>query len=205
MAHELRNALAVAESALFLAQRDVDDRARLLRHLDQVGAEIRKAHDVIGSVLGLARGEPVRREPAPVRRLIDAARHALVLPTNVTFEVMVEPTDLVISCDPILLERVFSNLYLNAIEAMEGRGRGAITTRAFRRTDATCVEVGDDGPGLAAAVANRMFAPLVTSKARGTGLGLSLCRTIIEAHGGEISVSAGQHHGATFRFWLPDV
>src|SRR5581483_6745839 len=62
VAHELRNALAVAESALFLAQRDLDDRARLVRHLDQVGAEIRKAHDVIGSVLGLARGEPVRRE-----------------------------------------------------------------------------------------------------------------------------------------------
>src|SRR5580704_19657448 len=77
VAHELRNALAVAESALFLAQRNLDDRARLVRHLDQVSAEIRKAHHVIGSVLGLARGEPVRREPAPVGRLIDTARHAL--------------------------------------------------------------------------------------------------------------------------------
>lgn len=204
VAHELRNALAVAESALFLAQRDVDDRARLMRHLDQVGAEIRKAHEVIGSVLGLARGEPVRREPAPVRRLIDAARHALVLPTNVTFEVMVEPTDLAVLCDPILLERVFSNLYLNAIEAMEGRGRGAITTRAFREDRRTCVEVADDGAGLAASVVDRMFEPLVTSKARGTGLGLSLCRTIIEAHGGEIGVSKGPRGGASFRFWLPD-
>ena len=66
VAHELRNALAVAESALFLAQRDVDDRARLTRHLDQVGAEIRKAHAVIGSVLGLAAASAVRREAAPV-------------------------------------------------------------------------------------------------------------------------------------------
>src|SRR5690348_4695861 len=99
VAHELRNALAVAESSLFLAQRDVDDRARLLRHLDQVGAEIRKAHAVIGSVLGLARGEPVRREPASIGQLVEVARHALVLPTNVTFEVAIVPADLTVLCD----------------------------------------------------------------------------------------------------------
>ena len=102
VAHELRNALAVAESALYLAQRDLDDRARLTRHLDQVGAEIRKAHHVIGSVLGLARGEPVHRETAPVRRLVDTARHALTLPSYVTFEIAVEPEDLTVLCDPIL-------------------------------------------------------------------------------------------------------
>src|SRR3954470_22322586 len=118
VAHELRNALAVAESALFLAQRDIDDRPRLERHLDQVGAEIRKAHNVIGSVLGLARGEPVRREPAAIGQLIDAARHALSLPAGITFEVAIVPDDLIVLCDPILLERVFSNMYLNSIEAL---------------------------------------------------------------------------------------
>src|SRR6185369_2362120 len=80
VAHELRNALAVAESALFLARRDIDDRPRLLRHLDQMSDELRKAHGVIGSVLGLARGEPVGREPTPIGRLVEAARHALVRP-----------------------------------------------------------------------------------------------------------------------------
>ncbi len=137
----MRNALAVAESALFLAQRDVDDRPRLTRHLDQVGAEIRKAHHVIGSVLGLARGEPVRREPAPVGRLVDTARHALVLPTNVTFEVAIDPGELTVLCDPILLERVFSNLYLNAIEALAGRPRAAIVTRAWLGDERTYLEV----------------------------------------------------------------
>jgi len=137
VAHELRNALAVAESALFLAQRNIDDRAKLVRHLDQVGAEIRRAHDVIGSVLGLARGEPVRREPFSLSKLIEAARHALILPTNVTFEVAVVPADLLVCCDPILLERVFSNLYLNAIEALEGRAVGAIITRAWRGDERT--------------------------------------------------------------------
>ncbi|MFT3773991.1 MAG: HAMP domain-containing sensor histidine kinase [Minicystis sp.] len=204
VAHELRNALAVAESALFLAQRDLDDRARLVRHLDQVAAEIRKAHDVIGSVLGLARGEPVRREPAQVGRLVETARHALALPTNVTFEVSVEPADLTVFCDPILLERVLSNLYLNAVEALDACGRGAIVTRAWRDDERTWFIVEDDGPGFDPAVVGRIFEPLVTSKARGTGLGLSLCRTILSAHGGTISVVPGQRGGAAFCFWLPN-
>ncbi|APR84088.1 Two-component sensor PilS [Minicystis rosea] len=204
VAHELRNALAVAESALFLAQRDIDDRGRLVRHLDQVAAEIRKAHDVIGSVLGLARGEPVRRESAVVGRLVDTARHALTLPTNVTFEVAVDPVDLTVFCDPILLERVLSNLYLNAVEALDGRGHGAIVTRAWRDEERTWFVVEDDGPGFDAAVVGRAFEPLVTSKARGTGLGLSLCRTILSAHGGTITVTAGPRGGAALCFWLPN-
>lgn len=203
VAHELRNALAVAESALYLAQRDVDDRPRLIRHLDQVGAEIRKAHAVIGSVLGLARGEPIRRETASVAQLVDAARHALVLPTNVTFEVAIIPNELGVMCDPILLERVFSNLYLNAIEALDGRGRGSIVTRAWRGDERTYLEVEDDGPGLDASVVDRVFEPLASAKAKGTGLGLALSRVIVEAHGGEITATTGKRAGTAFRMWLP--
>ncbi len=204
VAHELRNALAVAESALFLAQRDLDDRPRLVRHLDQVGAEIRKAHHVIGSVLGLARGEPVRREPAPVGRLIDTARHAVVLPTNVTFEVAIEPADLTVLCDPILLERVFSNLYLNAVEALDGRQRAAIVTRAWLGDARTYLEVEDNGPGLDPGIVDRVFEPLATSKAQGTGLGCALSRAILEAHGGEITATTGRRGGVAFRMWLPN-
>jgi signal transduction histidine kinase len=204
VAHELRNALAVAESALFLAQRDIDDRPRLVRHLDQVAAEIRKAHDVISSVLGLARGEPVRREPAPVGRLIDTARHALTLPAGVKFEIAIEPADLSVLCDPILLERVFSNLYLNAIEALEERGHGTILTRAWHGDHRTYLEVEDDGPGLDPAIVDHVFEPLRSAKAKGTGLGLALSRTIIEAHGGEITEASSRCTGTAFRMWLPN-
>lgn len=204
VAHELRNALAVAESALFLAQRNIDDRARLVRHLDQVGAEIRRAHAVIGSVLGLARGEPVRREAFPLTKLIESARHALLLPTNVTFEVAVVPSELFIYCDPVLLERVFSNLYLNAIEALDGRGRGSIITRAWRGEERTFLEVEDDGQGIDPIIVDRIFEPLVTAKARGTGLGLALSRVIVEAHGGEITATSGSRGGTSFHLWLPN-
>jgi len=204
VAHELRNALAVAESALFLAQREIDDRPRLVRHLDQVGAEIRKAHHVIGSVLGLARGEAVRREPAPVGRLVETARHGLNLPASFTFEVAIEPPDLTVLCDPILLERVFSNLYLNAVEALAGRESAAIVTRAWLGDERTYLEVEDDGPGLDPMVADCIFEPLCTGKTGGTGLGLALSRAILEAHGGEITATTGRGGGAAFRMWLPN-
>jgi signal transduction histidine kinase len=204
VAHELRNVLAVAESALFLAQRDLDDRPRLIRHLDQVGAEIRKAHHVIGSVLGLARGEPVRREPAAVGRLVDTARHALSLPARFAFEVAIDPPGLTVLCDPILLERVFSNLYLNAVEAMAGRERAAIVTRAWLGDERTYLEVEDDGPGLSPTVADCVFEPLCTGKVGGTGFGLALSRAILEAHGGEITATTGRGGGAAFRMWLPN-
>src|SRR4051812_4774166 len=203
VAHELRNALAVAESSLFLARRDVDDRERLLKHLDKVSAEIRSAQQVIGAVLGLARGDAVNLEPTSASALIDAARRSVVLPTNVTFSIAVDPPDLVIRCDAVLLERALSNLYLNAIEALASRGRGAIATRIAREGNRVAFVVDDDGPGLDAALAESAFDPLITTKATGVGLGLSLCRTIVRAHGGEITAARSPAGGARFSFSIP--
>jgi signal transduction histidine kinase len=203
VAHELRNALAVAESSLYLARRDVDDRDKLVHHLDRVTAEIRRAQRVIAAVLGLARGEAVTLEPASVASLVDGARRAVVLPTNVTFSVFIEPSDLVIRCDSVLLERVFANLYLNAIEALASRGRGALTTRARREGDRVTVAVEDDGPGILPDAARHIFDPLFTTKSSGMGLGLALCREVVRAHAGDIAAGPAPSGGARFSFWLP--
>jgi signal transduction histidine kinase len=203
VAHELRNALAVAESSLFLARRDLEDRDKLVRHLDKVTAEIRRAQRVIGAVLGLARGEAVTLEPADVASVVDGARRAVVLPTNVTFSVSIEPPDLVIRCDAVLLERVLANLYLNALEALATRGRGAVATHVWRGNDRVNVAVDDDGPGIQPEVARRIFDPLFTTKATGMGLGLALCHEVVHAHGGEISATQAPGGGARFSFWIP--
>jgi signal transduction histidine kinase len=139
-----------------------------------------------------------------VGRLIDTARHALSLPAGVEFEVALDPAELSVLCDPILLERVFSNLYLNAIEALEERGHGTILTRAWLGDQRTYLEVEDDGPGLDPTIADHIFEPLVTAKKKGSGLGLALSRTIIEAHGGEITSTTGRGTGTAFRMWLPN-
>jgi signal transduction histidine kinase len=204
VAHELRNALAVAESSLFLARRDLEDKGKLVRHLDKVTLEIRRAQRVIAAVLGLARGEAVTLEPANVAALVDAARRAVVLPTNVTFSVSIEPPDLGVHCDAVLLERVLANLYLNALEALASRGRGAVTTKVYREDARVHVIIEDDGPGIEPGLAGSIFDPLITSKATGMGLGLALCRAIVKAHGGEIAASSAPTAGARFSFWIPN-
>ena len=87
---------------------------------------------------------------------------------------------------------------------LEGRARGSIVTRAFRGDERTFLEVEDDGPGLHPQVIDRVFEPLVTGKATGTGLGLALCRVIVEAHGGEITATTSPRGGTAFHLWLPN-
>jgi signal transduction histidine kinase len=193
----------VAESSLFLARRDLYDRDKLVHHLDKVTVEIRRAQRVIGAVLGLARGESVNPEPAQMAGVVDGARRAIVLPTNVTFSVSIEPPELVVPCDAVLLERVFANLYLNALEALASRGRGAVTTRIWQNDDRMHVVIDDDGPGIESDVAQSIFDPLFTTKPTGMGLGLALCRAIVKAHGGEISATQAPTGGARFQFWIP--
>ena len=203
VAHELRNSLAVAESSLFLARRDIDEKTRLVAHLEKASTEVRRAQEIIGAVLSLARGDAVALEPLPVHAILEAARASVVLPTNVTFQVVVEPHDLVVRCNGLLLERVLANLYANAIEAFATRSRGAILTRVSADTECVHFVVEDDGPGISSDVVGSIFDPLVTTKSTGTGLGLALCRAIVRAHAGEIEAGPSKLGGAAFSFWLP--
>jgi two-component system sensor kinase FixL len=117
--------------------------------------------------------------------------------------VTIEPPDLVIRCDAVLLERVLANLYLNAIEALGTRGRGALATIVRRDRDRITFAVDDDGPGIAPEVAARIFDPLFTTKTTGMGLGLALCREVVRAHGGGIQATQAPTGGARFAFWIP--
>jgi len=200
IAHELRNVLAAAESAIFLAKRDAANRARLDDHLARAESEVQKAQAVIERVLGLARGEPLCVEAAPVGEIIASARAELDdLPEQV--DVLVSPPDLEASCDPVLVERVLVNLLSNARDAVCGAGR--IAVRAHRQSDDVMIEVEDDGPGIDPSIASRLFEPRVTTKSTGTGLGLAVCRAIAIAHGGTIEALVAPSGGALFRITLP--
>ena len=202
--HELRNALAVVSSSLYLARRDHLQEAKLLAHLEKASVEVRHAQAVVAAVLGLARGDALLREATSMASLIATARSAVVLPTNVTFSTAISPQDLQVACDPVLLERVLSNLYLNAIEALSGRGRGAITTRVARVGDVVELVVEDDGPGIDSAHVASIFDPLFSTKDAGTGLGLALVRAVAEAHGGSVEARArGDAPGAQFVVRIP--
>jgi signal transduction histidine kinase len=111
-----------------------------------------------------------------------------------------------VSVDGIMIEQVLCNLVRNAAEAMEDMATAeAVVTVRTRPHPAGGVEVStaDRGPGIAPAVADRIFDQFFTSKADGVGIGLSISRSIVEAHGGTIDVEAREGGGALFRVWLP--
>jgi signal transduction histidine kinase len=108
--------------------------------------------------------------------------------------------------DPVHLQQVLLNLILNAMDAVEdvAAARRKVTVRAQRHGAGEIeVAVEDSGPGIAPEGLGRLFEPFFTTKANGMGIGLSISRTIIEAHGGRIWAENNAGEGATFRFTLP--
>ena len=105
--------------------------------------------------------------------------------------------------DKIQIQQVALNLIRNAIEAMETTSRRELTIGVTQEKEFAFFFVADTGTGVAPEIAQQLFQPFVTSKAGGMGVGLSICRTIIEAHGGRISARHNDGGGTVFEFTLP--
>jgi two-component system sensor kinase FixL len=105
--------------------------------------------------------------------------------------------------DKVQIQQVIVNLALNAIEAMQAVQLRRLKIATSLSPDGVMISVSDSGPGLAPEVAGRLFHPFVTTKKKGMGIGLSICQSIVEAHGGRISAGRGEMGGAGFRMVLP--
>ena len=108
--------------------------------------------------------------------------------------------------DRVELQQVILNLILNAIEAMSAMSEGSrelLITKSTNESNDVLVAVRDSGPGLAPAAIEHLFKAFYTTKPGGMGMGLSICRSIIEAHGGRLWASANTPRGAVFQFTLP--
>jgi len=201
--HELRNPLGVVESSLYLVRQHLGEQAaqpQVAKHLDRIGSEVQRANRTIHDLLDLARNRPPRRHRTGLRALVESAAEAALLPAAITLEVGI-PADLTANIDPDQIRQILVNLLTNAAQAM--RGRGHVRVEAETTTDAgTRLRVRDDGPGIASHDRRRVFEALYTTKAKGSGLGLALCRRIMEAHEGTIELEASPA-GASFLLHFP--
>jgi len=140
-----------------------------------------------------------------VREVLALAEHELKT-HGIVLRTELAPALPGVAGDRVQLQQVLLNLIVNAIEAMSGvHDRPRELMIVSRRSDANAVvvEVRDSGPGLNEEGAKQVFEPFYTTKAQGIGIGLSISRSIVEAHGGRLSASANEPHGAVFRFSLP--
>lgn len=199
--HELRNPLGVMESSLFLLRGRVPQEERVVRHLDRIEAQIRVSNRIITDMLDIVRERPVLTRDVEIGGMIKDALDALVPPPGLVVKVDA-PDDLpLVHVDPEQMRQVLVNIVANAFDAA-GEG-GEVLVLATATVDSLRVVVNDNGPGIDPAVRTRIFEPLVTSKTRGIGLGLSLCRRIAERNGAEVALTSGPLPGAAFEIRFP--
>jgi len=105
--------------------------------------------------------------------------------------------------DPVQLQQVFLNLFLNASDAMPNGGTLAVRTLYDAPADSIRIDIKDTGTGIDPEILGRMFSPFLTTKSKGTGLGLAICKQMIEQHGGSIGAENHPAGGALFRIVLP--
>lgn len=154
----------------------------------------------------VARGESERHIESLPKLVEDASTLALIgaREKGVRVGYRFDPRARLAFVDRIQVQQVLLNLIRNAIEAMADGPRRelVVSTRALPEDGLIEVGVADTGPGIAPEVASQLFQPFITTKAHGMGVGLSICRTIVEAHGGKISADSKPGRGTTFRFTL---
>ncbi|MFN8643840.1 MAG: PrsW family glutamic-type intramembrane protease [Candidatus Binatia bacterium] len=212
LAHEINQPLAaIVNYARGSARRlrgNPASAAEVLPAIDSISAEALRAGEVIRRLRQLVRKEAPRREPVDLNALAaDALR--IVGPEARQAGVLIEAypaADLPrVVGDGIQIEQVVLNLLRNAIEAMASGDERRVLQLSTRLTDAGGVEVAvrDTGPGMAPGVADLAFEPFVSTKPSGLGMGLSISRTIAEAHGGRLWGVANPDGGMTFRLVLP--
>jgi two-component system sensor kinase FixL len=210
LAHELNQPLSAITSylrgAATLLKSEPVDRDRIRDALDRSSMQALRAGDIIKRLREfVAKGETQHMLENPATLLEEAAALALVgareQGVRVSLRCDRDLPDVIV--DKIQVQQVALNLIRNAIEAMETTSRRELTIDAKRDGEFAFFSVADTGTGISPEIAQHLFQPFITSKANGMGVGLSICRTIIEAHGGRISARPNEGGGTVFEFTLP--
>jgi C4-dicarboxylate-specific signal transduction histidine kinase len=212
IAHEISQPLTAvdtnASAALRWLARDPPDLGRTQESLEQIISDTGRAGNIIAGIRNLIRKSAPRTESfdlnEAVREIGDLARseatkHGVIVQTSLAAGLPL------ISGDRVQLQQVILNLVVNAIEAMRGSddGRELIISTAEFDQGAVTVAVQDSGPGLETSKSERIFDAFYTTKPSGLGMGLSICQSIIQAHGGRIWAARAEPRGAIFQFSIP--
>jgi C4-dicarboxylate-specific signal transduction histidine kinase len=209
LAHELNQPLSAVVSYARGCARRLEagelSKEALLEVLEEISAQALRAGEVLRRIRDFLRGES-RREQVDLNELVRRAlrfAEGEARRAGIRIELALAPEPLPAEVDPIEIEQVVLNLVQNGFDVMvanNGTERAlAIETRRIA-DDTIEVAVRDTGAGIAPDVASRLFVPFFTTKRDGLGLGLSISRSIVEAHGGRLWATANPSRGTTFRF-----
>ena len=213
ISHEIRQPLgaivANAEATALWLERTPPDLGEAREALTSIVADANRANEIIAGIRAIFERRSQQRVALDVNKSILVVLKVLsdqLQGHQVTVQTALIDDPPLVLADRAQLEQVVINLITNAIEAMSsvvGRARILRIKSEFHETDGLLVTVEDSGSGIDSEKIERIFNPFFTTKAHGLGIGLSICRSVIEAHGGRLWASAGIHHGSVFQFVLP--
>ena len=211
LAHEIKQPIAASITSANALRRwlahDPPDLERALATAARIEQDANRAADVISNLQSFYKaGMPAERQIVDVNNIVEemavllwseAARH------SVTIQTELEPGLLNIPANRVQLQQVFMNLMLNAIEAMKDTGGKLTIASRLSSEGHLTFSISDTGVGLPAESSEQIFDPFHTTKPQGTGMGLTITRSIVESYGGRVWATANQGAGATFHFTLP--
>ncbi|MFQ5342251.1 MAG: GAF domain-containing protein [Anaerolineae bacterium] len=203
IAHEINNPMQSIRSGLELLAGRVPDQDNVSRQYVEILLEEQaRVSRIIQQMMDFYRPSHGDRDLTDANDVIQHVLQLLAVDRpRVQIEAHLDPELPLIRADADQLKQIFLNLALNGIEAMAGRGRLTVTTAG--RANGITVGFTDEGTGIAPADIEHIFEPFYTTKPDGLGIGLSVSRSLIEAHGGQIQVSSREGEGATFEIHLP--
>jgi two-component system sensor kinase FixL len=204
LAHEISQPLTAAMNYIRVGARQLrrqgPEFANIAAMIEDAGKEAAQAAEIVGRMRSFIAHGKVAARRENLRKMILSASRPLGSRGCADVEIVtdIDPDANCVIADRIQIEQAFSILFLNACEALADCSVRRITVSACRRAEEVIILIADTGPGLSDYVAPRVFEPLFTTKAAGMGLGLPICRTILEAHGGRLWVEKATSGGATF-------
>jgi len=212
IAHEINQPLSVivanAGAGLRWLGRDAPDIPEALASLESIRHDGLRAANIVKGLRALAKQAPLVLVPTNIDALIREVLHLTateIEAKQVDVFTSLQSEDDLVPADPVQLQQVLVNLITNAVEAMEAEPKRHLFITSQREGDAVRVRIRDTGPGLNTDDADQIFQAFFTTKANGMGMGLAICRSIIEAHSGRLEALSNPEGGTSFHFTLPMV
>jgi len=205
--HELRNPLGAIKNAAYYIKGKVTNselakrEPRIIEFLGIMDDEINSSNKIISDLLNFSRVAKPTVSPAKIRKVMEDVLSRLTVPENIEVINKVDANLPEVEIDADQIRQVFVNIATNAIQGMPEGGK--LTIDARKGDKFLEVAISDTGDGISEDVIGKIFDPLFTTRAKGIGLGLAVCKSIIERHGGAIGVESKVGEGATFTVKLP--
>lgn len=206
VAHEIRNPLSIIKNTAEVLRQKYNDKQQPDEMFEFIPEEVRRLNRLMNDFLSFARDRELVRQRGDLVKTVNRAMNMMRNEDHshgVEWRLASNREEIMAEYDDDALTQVLMNLFLNASQAMNGAGKVEVHLEAQSKgRDGIHLSIRDHGPGLPDS-AEKIFEPFFTTKSRGSGLGLPVCKQLIEKHNGRITIESQIGEGTTVHIWLP--